>query len=69
MTQCLYSCNQTKEVKCEMYIKVGAVRFCLHHRWMFVFAAEVKIVVLQYMSSVVAERVRVSCTNRAALKP
>lgn len=33
------------------------------------FAAEVKFVASQYMSSVVAERVRVSCTSRAALNP
>ena len=48
---------------------MGAVQFCPRHRWRFVFAAEVKFVVSQYMSSVIAERVRVSCTDRAALKP
>lgn len=57
MTRCLYGSNLQNEVKCGRYtLTVGAVLLWLHHRWARVFAAEVKFVILQYMSSAVAER-------------
>lgn len=65
-TQWLYSRNRTKTGEVwNVHVKVGAVqltdgRLC--------FTADVKFVASQYMN-VVAERVRVSCTNRARVKP
>lgn len=66
-TQWLFSRNRTKAGEVwNVHVKVGAIqltdgRLC--------FTADVKFVASQYMNNVVVERVRVSCTNRACVKP